>query len=88
MNKLSHKPEVIIIAGPNGSGISKIISRYEKSIMNCRELRNIVDRLYIYDNSIDDEDARPLFRVTNGKIAKIYQNDIPEWAQLILPELD
>ena len=53
--------------------------------MNCRELRGIVDRLYVYDNSIDNEDARPLFRLTVGAIAKIYTSDIPEWAQLLLP---
>ena len=77
-----------VLEGGHDVPITKIISRYKKSILNCVALINVVDRLYIYDNSIDNEDARPLFRLTNGKIAKIYQNDIPEWAQLILPNQD
>ena len=42
------------------------------------------DRLYIYDNSIDDADACLLFRMTDGKLFKQYVDDIPEWASTIL----
>ena len=45
----------------------------------------LVDRLYIYDNSIDGEDARIQFRLSNGKLEKVYVEDIPEWAQILLP---
>jgi predicted ABC-type ATPase len=34
--------------------ISKIISRYDKSIVNCAILAPLVDRLYVYDNSIEN----------------------------------
>ena len=81
-SRIAHR----VMEGGHDVPISKIISRYKKSILNCLELRNIVDRLYVYDNSVDNEDARPLYLLTNVKIAKIYQNDIPEWAQLILPD--
>lgn len=66
--------------------ISKIISRYYKSIRNCKTVSSIIDRLYVYDNSIDDADARPLFRLSNGEIAKQYTTDIPEWAQTLLKD--
>ena len=41
------------------------------------------DRI-IYDNSIDDADARLLFRMTSGQLFKQYTDDIPEWAMPIL----
>lgn len=80
-SRIAHR----VIKGGHDVPIAKIISRYTKSILNCIELRNIVDRLYVYDNSIDNVDARLLFRLSDGEIAKIYQQDIPEWAQLLLP---
>ena len=39
------------------------ISRYQKSIVNCKRCSALADRVYIYDNSIDDTDARILFRL-------------------------
>lgn len=66
--------------------ITKIISRYYKSIENCKTISAIVDRLYVYDNSVENKDAKPLFRLINGSIGKIYTTNIPEWAQHILPD--
>lgn len=66
--------------------IPKIISRYIKSIANCAEIASVVDRLYIYDNSIEDKKAIPLFRLRNGELGKQYVDVIPEWAQNILPK--
>ena len=43
-----------------------------------------VDRVYVYDNSVDDVEARLLFRMTDGKLFKQYTEDIPEWALTIL----
>lgn len=69
-----------VMKGGHDVPITKIISRYNKSIQNCKTVAPIIDRLYVYDNSIDDVDARPLFRLSNGQIAKQYATDIPEWA--------
>ena len=44
----------------------------------------IADRVYIYDNSVDDAEARLLFRMTDGRPFKRYTDDIPEWALTIL----
>ena len=66
--------------------IPKIISRYYKSIENCKTVSTIVDRLYVYDNSVDGEEAKLQFRLVNGKMGKMYVTDLPEWAQTILPD--
>lgn len=60
--------------------ISKIFSRYYKSIKNMLLVLNIVDRTYFYDNSIEDHEPRLLFRTANGRLMKQYTEDIPIWA--------
>ena len=65
--------------------ISKIISRYYKSIANCKTVLPVVDRLYVYDNSVDGQDAKLQFRLVDGAVKKIYVPEIPEWAQALLP---
>jgi len=63
--------------------ITKVITRYYKSILNCKRCSVLADRVYIYDNSIDEADARLLFRMTDGQLIKQYTNDIPEWAKTL-----
>lgn len=65
--------------------ITKIISRYQKSIANCCLVSRSIDRTYVYDNSVDFSEARLLFRLTDGKMEKQYTEIIPDWAQPILP---
>lgn len=75
-----------VLNGGHDVPIPKIISRYDKSIANCKILSSIVDRLYIYDNSIEDTEARLLFRLSNGKLIKRYVEVLPKWAEPILPQ--
>ena len=75
-----------VMEGGHDVPITKIISRYNKSIQNCKTVVPIVDLLYVYDNSIDNADARPLFRLTHGEIVKKYTTDIPEWAQTLISD--
>ena len=60
--------------------ISKIISRYYKSLLNAAKAISFVDRAYIYDNSVEDHLPQLLFRMTEGKVFKQYIDAIPEWA--------
>jgi len=62
--------------------IGKIISRYAKSLANCSLVAKIADRSYLYYNSVEGEQARLLFRVTNGMLVKPY-GPISPWAQEI-----
>ena len=73
-----------VMKGGHDVPIPKIISRYQKSIVNCKRCVALADRVYVYDNSIDDADARLLFRMTDGQLFKQYTDDIPEWALTIL----
>lgn len=74
-----------VMQGGHDVPIAKIISRYYKSLANCKTVSSIVDRLYVYDNSVDGEDAKLQFRLTNGRLKKQYVSPIAEWAQMLLP---
>ena len=71
-----------ILEGGHDVPIPKIISRYSKSIANCAALVGEVDRCYVYDNSIDGEQPRLIFKTIDGKVAKFYTG-INSWAQSI-----
>jgi predicted ABC-type ATPase len=73
-----------VMEGGHDVPINKIISRYQKSILNCKRVAAMADRVYVYDNSVDDAEARLLFRMTDGKPFKRYTDDIPLWAQTII----
>ena len=75
-----------VLNGGHDVPIPKIISRYDKSIANCIALAPYVDRLYVYDNSIEDTEARLLFRLSDGELAKRYVVELPNWASAILPK--
>lgn len=74
-----------VLNGGHDVPIPKIISRYDKSIANCIALAPYVDRLYVYDNSVEDAQARLLFRLSDGALAKRYVDNLPVWAETILP---
>lgn len=74
-----------VMKGGHDVPITKIVSRYYKSLANCRTVAPIVDRLYVYDNSIEDGEAKLLFRLVNGEMGKMYVADVPQWAKMLLP---
>ena len=75
-----------VMKGGHDVPIPKIISRYIKSIANCAEIATEVDRLYVYDNSREDEKALLLFRLRDGQLGKMYVESVPQWAENILPK--
>lgn len=74
----NYRPVLIVIAGPNGSGKTTITSR----ILH-HEWMEIADRTYVYDNSINNKDAKLLFRMSEGEVIKQYTSEIPEWEETI-----
>ncbi len=72
-----------VMEGGHDVPISKIISRFSKSITNCCIVSPIIDRLYVYDNSVDYAEPRLLFRASDGILEKQY-SDVNFWAQNIL----
>lgn len=77
-----------VMQGGHDVPITKIISRYKLSVANCIDVAKIVDRCYLYDNSVENSDARPLFRAVDGKVFKRYTENMPAWAQLIERKLE
>jgi predicted ABC-type ATPase len=75
-----------VIEGGHDVPISKIISRFAKSIANCCIVTSIVDRFYAYDNSEDYSEPKLLYRASNGKLEKTY-TDMNFWAQCISDSL-
>ena len=76
-----------VMEGGHDVPIIKITGRYNKSIANCLEAACFVDRLYVYDNSVDNAPPQLLFRATNGQIEKLYTEKVNIWAQTILSGL-
>ena len=64
--------------------ISKVISRYYKSLINTTKAISFVDRAYVYDNSIDNQLPCLLYRTIEGKLIKQYVDNIPDWAEMLL----
>jgi len=72
-----------VMEGGHDVPIAKVISRYFKSILNCRRISRLADRTYIYDNSVDGREAQLLFRFIDGKLFKQYVEEVPGWAKKI-----
>jgi predicted ABC-type ATPase len=75
-----------VLEGGHSVPIAKIVERYSKSIANCAVSAKIVDRAYIYDNSVDDREPKLLFRSVSGQIHKTY-NHPNNWSLLIVSAL-
>ena len=90
-NSLYINPEINVrritqryLNGGHEVPISKIISRYYKSLLNIGKAISLVDRVYVYDNSIENQIPRLLFRTVNGTLFKQYVEEIPQWAQFLI----
>ncbi|MDD5391207.1 MAG: zeta toxin family protein [Gallionellaceae bacterium] len=76
-----------VMQGGHDVPIGKIISRYFRSIANCALVAREVDRLYLYDNSLEGEEAKLVLRAAEGKIIRMYQ-DPPLWMHPIVATLE
>ncbi len=66
--------------------ISKVISRYYKSLALAAQAIDFVDRAYVYDNSRNNELPQLLFRTVDGQLHKKYVIEIPLWASSLVVE--
>lgn len=77
-----------VMAGGHEVPISKIISRYNRSLANSAAAMTMVDRAYCYDNSVDDRDPKKLFRMRDGVLFKTYADlQFHEWGKLLVESL-
>jgi predicted ABC-type ATPase len=73
-----------VASGGHEVPIGKIISRHQKSILNCKKIINLVDRSYIYDNSIDEKRPELIFRTAKKDKTLIKQyTDLHDWSASI-----
>lgn len=75
-----------VMQGGHDVPISKIISRYATSLAQCATIAAEVDRLYLYDNSMDERDPRLVLRAANGQLVKTY-GDLPDWVAPVVSRL-
>lgn len=79
-----HRITKRFLEGGHEVPISKIISRYYKSLANAAQAIELVDRAYIYDNSVENTLPQLLYRTVDGKVFKQYTEDVPEWAEMLV----
>jgi predicted ABC-type ATPase len=70
-----------VMAGGHTVPIEKIVSRYAGSMANLPVLAAVTQRLYVYDNSIDGEEARLFARVADGAVRRVYADTLPAWIE-------
>jgi predicted ABC-type ATPase len=75
-----------VLEGGHDVPITKIISRYSKSLTNGYIASKMVDKGYFYDNSIDDKPAELILKTNNGKVEKEYR-DSPNWLRSVRDNL-
>lgn len=69
-----------VMAGGHSVPIEKIVARYVRSLANLSAAIRLADRVYVYDNSVDDVEAKLCVRTQEGRLGKIY-GSLPEWVE-------
>lgn len=67
-----------VMEGGHTVPIEKIVTRYVRAMANLSAAIALADRVYVYDNSVDDTEARLCARTADGLLRKIY-GDLPSW---------
>ncbi|MEM9703299.1 MAG: zeta toxin family protein [Planctomycetota bacterium] len=75
-----------VMEGGHEVPLRKIIDRWGKSLANCGMIASEVQRLYLYDNSVDGDPPRLILRASEGVITKRYV-EAPAWAKPIAQTL-
>jgi predicted ABC-type ATPase len=75
-----------VLEGGHDVPIRKIIDRWGRSVANAASVAAEVDRLYLYDNSIDDREAQLVIRASEGQLVKEYAG-LPAWTAPIVAVL-
>lgn len=75
-----------MLQGGHEVPIRKILDRWSRSIANCATVALLVDRLYLYDNSVEDQAAQLVLRATKGTVVRQYGPGRP-WMEPIIAAL-
>jgi predicted ABC-type ATPase len=75
-----------VLEGGHSVPIERIVSRFEKSMGNLAVALTLADRVYIYDNSLEGQDARLCARTHDEQLRKVYAT-LPEWVADAITDL-
>ena len=69
-----------VMLGGHTVPIEKIVSRYARSMVHLSAVLAIAHRVYLFDNSVDEVDARLCARTVEGRLRKVY-GALPAWVE-------
>jgi predicted ABC-type ATPase len=72
-----------VMEGGHDVPITKIIQRFRGSLANASAAAAVVDRFYLFDNSVDRQAPRRLFRAADGRLAREYEPPPHEVAAML-----
>ena len=75
-----------VMQGGHTVPIEKIIHRYARSMANLSGVIALADRVYVYDNSVEGQDARLCARTVAGRLRKVY-GSLPAWIERVLQDV-
>lgn len=70
-----------VAGGGHGVPTEKIVARYYRSMNNLVAALPVVDRGYVYDNSVDGLPVKRWFRTRDGRVAREHVGEPPEWVR-------
>jgi predicted ABC-type ATPase len=85
-------PEAVLSAAREAQRLREVCLADRRSlafetIANCAEVAREVDRLYLYDNTVDNADATLIVRAADGAIERKYRDVLP-WMVPIVATLE
>jgi predicted ABC-type ATPase len=69
-----------VMKGGHGVPIEKIVSRYARSMANASGAIAVADRVYLFDNSVEDAEAALCARTADARLRKVY-GPLPAWVE-------
>jgi predicted ABC-type ATPase len=72
-----------VMEGGHDVPITKIIQRFQRSLANAMTAAAVVDRFYLWDNSVEGQPPRRVLRVADGRLAREYEAPPHEMAGML-----
>jgi predicted ABC-type ATPase len=66
--------------------IDKIVTRHTRALANLTSVATVAQRVYVFDNSLEDVEARLCARTVEGALRKVY-GALPQWVDAALGDL-
>ncbi len=67
-----------VMEGGHSVPIDKLVARYARSMANLSAAISVADRAYVYDNSVENDEASLCIRTQDGLLRKVY-GALPTW---------